>query len=518
LTCADAVELFRNIPKIRRILQTLCDVGLDYLTLGQAAPTLSGGEAQRVKLAAELARPDTGRTLYLLDEPTTGLHFNDLTKLLEVLNRLVDLGNTVVVIEHNLDVIKTADWVIDIGPEAGDQGGLVVVQGTPETVAAFAAAAKPAAAAAKKSQGRAVQAKNGTAGPLRSHTAEALAEILAAGPYTVRPRFDPRQLDETKPDDLEISDVGRTVSMPWQVDGRRWHTQERVGRKGEPCQWDGRILGSVVDRIQQHEGFSETNWDSRGVVEIAAEKKADGWFFHAITGEAWLLKMKFRVARNTFKRDELTRRIDLPTLNQMEELPVYGNEPRVKCKNQRGPWQEIEIRAHTWEEIDKPEFWKFLDDAVAGFHKHTDRVSENPEELMPWKKLGRVWHFARKGFPPRQTIRWDTEALEELCDLIEESAPGGQFLWNNQQLVHYYLPDTKQPWVTIRTKQPEWLEVHLLVRKDLVAFGQLTEIGSEPDLDTAAPDRDVVKLRFRKAAQLRHEGFVKLIKAHAQRG
>ncbi len=115
----EALELFDNIPKIRKVLQTLADVGLDYLSLGQAAPTLSGGEAQRVKLAAELARPSTGKTLYVLDEPTTGLHFDDVHKLLDVLNRLVDLGNTVIVVEHNLDVIKTADWVIDLGPEAG---------------------------------------------------------------------------------------------------------------------------------------------------------------------------------------------------------------------------------------------------------------------------------------------------------------------------------------------------------------------------------------------------------------
>ena len=134
MPCGRAVKLFEEIPKIRRILQTLCDVGLDYLTLGQPAPTLSGGEAQRVKLAAELARPDTGQTLFLLDEPTTGLHFDDLAKLLDVLNRLVDLGNTVVVIEHNLDVIKTADWIIDMGPEAGEGGGYLVASGTPEQI------------------------------------------------------------------------------------------------------------------------------------------------------------------------------------------------------------------------------------------------------------------------------------------------------------------------------------------------------------------------------------------------
>ena len=155
MACGEALKLFDNIPKIRRILQTLCDVGLDYVSLGQAAPTLSGGEAQRVKLAAELARPDTGQTLYLLDEPTTGLHFDDLRKLLEVLHRLVDLGNTVVVIEHNLDVVKSADWVIDMGPEAGQEGGQVVARGTPEDLVVYAqeaAGQKKPKRSAKKSK------------------------------------------------------------------------------------------------------------------------------------------------------------------------------------------------------------------------------------------------------------------------------------------------------------------------------------------------------------------------------
>ena len=135
MSCEEGLEFFANQPSISRHLQTIVDVGLGYVRLGQPAPTLSGGEAQRVKLAAELAKRSTGHTIYMLDEPTTGLHFEDIRKLLTVLGRLVDQGNTVLVIEHNLDVIKTADWIIDLGPEGGDGGGLVVVEGTPELVA-----------------------------------------------------------------------------------------------------------------------------------------------------------------------------------------------------------------------------------------------------------------------------------------------------------------------------------------------------------------------------------------------
>ena len=130
-----AVDFFESIPSIHRYLKTMLDVGLGYVRLGQSAPTLSGGEAQRVKLATELQRRSTGRTIYVLDEPTTGLHFEDVNKLLHVLQRLVDTGNTVIVIEHNLDVIKSADWVIDMGPDGGDKGGTIIAEGTPESVA-----------------------------------------------------------------------------------------------------------------------------------------------------------------------------------------------------------------------------------------------------------------------------------------------------------------------------------------------------------------------------------------------
>jgi excinuclease ABC subunit A len=135
MTVEDSREFFDAIPSIANKLQTLMDVGLSYIRLGQSATTLSGGEAQRVKLAKELSKRDTGKTLYILDEPTTGLHFYDIQQLLNVLHRLRDHGNTVVVIEHNLDVIKTADWIVDLGPEGGSGGGQIIATGTPEDIA-----------------------------------------------------------------------------------------------------------------------------------------------------------------------------------------------------------------------------------------------------------------------------------------------------------------------------------------------------------------------------------------------
>jgi excinuclease ABC subunit A len=486
MSCGKAVKLFENIPKIRRILQTLCDVGLDYLTLGQAAPTLSGGEAQRVKLAAELSRPDTGRTLYLLDEPTTGLHFDDIAKLLDVLNRLVDLGNTVVIIEHNLDVVKTADWIVDMGPEAGDGGGYVVAYGTPEDVATHAKAfAKLPPTNGKKTE----------AAPLRSHTGEVLIEALESSPHEKRKFYDFAAEEELRKGDVDIAEVGKDARMPWEADGRRWHTVDRVGRKGTPCRWSGQILEKVIDRIEATKRFGETNWNSRTIVEIAAPTKSDGWFMHAITGEEWLLKLKFRVAKNSFKREALVAQLGLKPLNDLPDLPVYGNEPRVKCKNLRGPFQEVQLQVHSLEEVDKPAFWKFIDAAIAGFGKFADRVRQSPEDVMPWKVLGQKWHFARKGFPPGKTPAWDADLLEELCERLSETAPDGQFLWNNQQLVHMFVPQQREPWATIHTKRITGLDLTLNGPKGHFALGRITELGVDREF-TAGGQLDSLRLRF----------------------
>ena len=546
MPCRDALQLFQNIPKIRRILQLLCDVGLDYIALGQPAPTLSGGEAQRVKLAAELARPDTGQTLYVLDEPTTGLHFEDLAKLLDVLHRLVDLGNTVLVVEHNLDVIKTADWVIDLGPEAGQQGGYLVAAGTPEDIVAHnrkltAQCCAPAGEASGPQQpgetrpgmsgddsaGQSLMRSDAGAGSPRvisdgraarplmpsncgaepplmfSHTGAALAPVLEAGPYQKRQRFDFAAAEAPRQDDLEITDVGRDALMPWQIDGRRWHTVERVARNGQPCRWDGRILEEIVDRIEARaELFGPTDWCSRSVVEIRAARRSDVWFFHAITSDQWLLKMKFRTARNTFKQDTLVRQLDLKPLNDMPELPVYGTEPRVRCRNMRGPWQEIELRVYSFAEIDRPEFWNFLQQAIEGFARLTQRAETHGDVLRPWKQLGRAWHLSRRGFPPGKTARWQTEVLEKLFDLLAQVAPQAQFAWDNKVLVPLTLPGRQQPWATVNTKKLEAVELTLIGPKGRFPLGSLTELGSESQLDGRSSGYDAIKLKFHTPEQV----------------
>jgi excinuclease ABC subunit A len=214
--------------------------------------------------------------------------------------------------------------------------------------------------------------------------------------------YDPHATVQQRDEDLDIAQVGRSAKMPWESDGRRWHTRDRVGRKGEPCRWDGRILETVVDRIQQLGEFDETDWSTRSVVEITAAKRGQPWFFHAITGETWLLKLKFRTSRDAVDGAQLAAQLDLKTLNQMDEIPQYSNEPRVRVKLLPGAWQEIELRVHTLDEIDRPAFWSSWNRPCEDFHQTSATTSI--EDAMPWKKLGRKWHLLRKGFPPGKRV------------------------------------------------------------------------------------------------------------------
>ena len=514
MSIGESAELFENIPKIRAYLATLCAIGLDYLTLGQSAPTLSGGEAQRVKLAAELARPDTGNTLYILDEPTTGLHFDDIAKLLKVLNSLVDKGNTVVVIEHNLDVIKTADWIVDIGPEAGYEGGYIVAEGTPEDIVAHHEAHK--ASIGRKPadhSGRPVQSTQsaGLRPMLASHTGAMLAPVLQAGTRAERDVFDADAVAKKRKGDVDLKQVGRDSKMPWQIDGRKWHIHDRVSHNGKPSRWDGSALESVVDAIESRDGFAESNWNDRASVEIKADHKTGTWFFHAHTGDEWILKLIFRVPKKTFSQDDLNRRFDLTPFDDIDEVPVYGRGERVRTKNLKGPYQEITITTHKKEDIETEEFNDFLNDACKAYLGEAKKAKLDPTELMPWKKLGRKWHLLRKGFPSGKRVKWEASTLEKLFDLLETACPDCEFEWGAKSLVNIKKSAGAQPggfvWATVHTKRREAIDLVLYVDPGTVTLGQIRSFGSDREITPHRDGREAVKIRLTKSSHVTAKAF-----------
>jgi excinuclease ABC subunit A len=367
-----ALELFAGVPKIRKILQTLQDVGLGYVPLGQSAPTLSGGEAQRVKLAAELARPDTGKTLYILDEPTTGLHFDDVRKLLDVVHRLADLGNTVIIIEHNLEVIKTADWLVDIGPEAGAEGGEVVAAGPPELIARTK----------------------------KSLTGAILKGVLAAGPLAERPRFDPQAAARQAIAEARAAreEFGAEAKAPWEVDGRRWHTVDRVGRTGKPARWEGAILDRIIDRIEQVGGFPLADWSQRAVVKVAGPEPADPPFLQAQTGHEWVLTLRFTVKRGAFTLEALRKQLSLTPFHEGKR-PVLSDAERITLAEPRGATQEVIITAHALDELATDAFDAFLVKAAISYQKATRGVDDPATDANLTDTPG--WTVVTKSTPPR---------------------------------------------------------------------------------------------------------------------
>jgi excinuclease ABC subunit A len=491
---SEALEVFANIPKIRRILQTLADVGLDYLSLGQSASTLSGGEAQRVKLAAELARPNTGRTIYLLDEPTTGLHFDDVHKLLEVLNRLVDMGNTVIVVEHNVDVIKTADWIIDLGPEAGEEGGNIVTQGTPEQIVQ--------------------DEKNRQPDAPRSYTAEIIGPVLESGSYERRTKFDPLAPDESE-GDTPLESVGKDAQMPWEADGRQWHVHDRVSGKGTPARWEGESLAWVEGRVRELGSFSPTNWNHRSTVEIAAARKSDGWFLHAMTNMEWLLRLVFRVAKNTFKQADLISQLGIRPLNETEGVQAYSSDERVWVDNLRGPWQSVTVMVHRLSEIQTPAFERFLKRAVESFHGNIKRMQTKPEDLMPWKLNGEKWHLGEKGFPPGRKLYWDRAVLKQAIDIVRAAVPDVEIKWDNRVAIMLRIPGCSKAWGHWRTKDNAALYCRFLGKKGLINLARVEGIGVNPEIESGRQDGDVLQLVFLQLGHLSPDRLKAVLQEHA---
>jgi len=514
MSIGDALALFENIPKIRAPLAILCAIGLDYLSLGQSAPTLSGGEAQRVKLAAELAKPQSGRTLYLLDEPTTGLHFDDIRKLLKILNSLVDAGNTVVVIEHNLDVIKTADWIVDLGPHAGSEGGRIVAEGTPEDLVATVLASggrQAIESTGKKKRGRNQGADTPRSDVISSHpqpttthpqpslTALALVDVLDTGVRGERESFDPKTVAKKQTGDLDLAQVGKHAQMPWEKNGQRWHTKDRVAGNGKPCRWDGKMLATIISQLTDDGEFGPVNWNDRSIVEVIGPNKSAGWFLHARTADEWLLTLHFRVARNCFDEDELAGQLALTDLDDLDDIPVYGRVARVRVKNSKPPWQDVMISLCKPEEIETRAFEAFLQEAKASYLERTRPEKLDLDELMPWKKLGRKWHVLRKGFL-KGRVAWEPEVAERLLATLDELWPHAKVDWTQKMLVSYQ--QGSQRIATLTTKRPEGLDLELYAATGSVALGRIADLGVEPSIVRHRTGEDAIRMRFTTVAHI----------------
>ncbi len=469
LRAAEALELFANVPRLVPPLRTLVDVGLGYLPLGQAANTLSGGEAQRVRLAAELCKPSTGRTLYVLDEPTTGLHFDDVRNLLDVLQRLVDRGNTVLCIEHNLDVLKTADWIIDLGPEAGPDGGRIVAAGPPETIAA----------------------------ERRSHTGRALRSVLAAGPRAPRVHSpetaapsagattSPKAGRGSKGDDgaTSLGEDG-AAKMPWQIDGRGWHLRERVSRRGEKIEWEGSALEFIVEQIERlgRAALEPTDWNDRTRVKIKARPPSSAvagqvpWLMHALTGSRWLLDVCFRVPKRTFSSSVLASQLALKILDERDDLPVYGREPRVRIRPAAGDMDSVRLLVHDLREIKTPAFRNFLQTAVRCYLQHVRGLARDVARAQPWKVNGRAWHLSQKSISPTQPPQWEPMTLIELTGRMSRARPDCSVDWGRKSAV--CLIDRSGGRVArITTNVRNGLVVEVPVRSGAISPAELSGLG-----------------------------------------
>ena len=530
MSIGQALELFDNLPKIRGPLSVLAAIGLDYLTLGQPAPTLSGGEAQRVKLAAELARPSMGKTLYLLDEPTTGLHFDDIRKLLKILNSLVDAGNTVVVIEHNLDVIKTADWIIDLGPQAGSEGGWIVAEGTPEDVAEeslrgegrgardseewktegrVSSGSKKAKSAMLELSSPSLAPQPSSLSPHRSLTGEILARVLAEGRRGERESFDADAARKRQAGDLDANMIGAEAKMPWEVDGRKWHTVDGLANNGKPRRWSGTMLARVIDQIEESNDFAPTNWSDRSTIEVTGKVKTNGWFLHAHTGDEWLLSLKFRVGKKAFEEVALSQELGLKDVNDLDEIPVYNRQPRVRIRPAtNGPFEDVTIVLLKPSDMETPAFEQFFATAKKSFLDATNPQALDLDDLTPWRKLGRKWHLMRKGFLQGQ-IEWDTTVLEELASLLDELLPEAKVDWTQKVVVNY--SRDKQPVANIVTKRPAGVDFSLYVPSGSVQLGQVASFGLSQEVAPFKNNLDAVQLRFTKVEQVKAAALKKFL-------
>ncbi|MBC7287255.1 MAG: excinuclease ABC subunit A, partial [Armatimonadetes bacterium] len=331
MSIGEAAELFEVFPEVARPLRLLCDMGLDYLPLGQPAPALSGGEAQRLKIARELLKGRRRGTLYLLDEPTVGLHPADIVKLLRVLNRLVDEGNTVLVIEHNIDFVKNADWVIDLGPGGGTYGGYLMAEGTPERVGAVEASPTgPFLAEALKDSPRVPPAEL------------TLPSAPGDAARTVSRRKLSRRTEE-KPALVEA----KQATAPWESAARQWHLEQRV-HEGKDVYWEPEALEKLASLLDGLPAAGD--WAHREDIFYASRSSAQ-WFARMQTDNPFYLQLSLRTEKGLFDEEELQERLGLRPWRELQDIPFWSDAPRVRVYTKQRDYDRVVVRIVSAAEI-----------------------------------------------------------------------------------------------------------------------------------------------------------------------
>ena len=463
-----ALEHFSAVPRVRKLLQTLVDVGIGYMELGQAAPTLSGGEAQRLKLARELARPSTGKTMYILDEPTTGLHFDDVRRLLEVLARLVNTGNTVIMIEHNVGVMQAADWIVDLGPEGGDGGGNVVVAGTPETVAACTV----------------------------SHTGSVLREALAGAPFV-----EPRGVDDAQfapiQDDDDGAGSGKPVpneKPPWKVDGKAWHvdTERPRGNSEKPATWDAAVLERLVALVEESVP-ARVSWTNKVRVTIwTAEHSAPQWC-NILTDDPDVVRFDMYVPTGSID-DRLCESVGFHSVavndwyGGLVEWTTLEKEVRETSHTREEDFSAF-LRAGHQAFVDAiDEFKRQREGRTSGEAKAVSddsAIDVRPEpddrpasdEKPAWKIDGEAWHLDPDRERRGQEPAWSPEIVRRIVTEIAERLEV-RVTWQNQLFV------TIRPrkytwgvWCRIFTCEPDTVRFVLHAPADLARGSAASALG-----------------------------------------
>jgi excinuclease ABC subunit A len=380
-------------------------------------------------------------------------------------------------------VLKTADWIIDLGPEGGVGGGEVVAEGPPEKI---------------------VRNK-------RSHTGAVLKDLLSAEPREHREVFDPNKVAEEVAKDVNLDDVG-DARMPWEIDGRKWHTRDRVGHRGERVRWEGTALDWLIDEIEKlgKGKLSPTDYNHRSRIEMKLPGSQTPWFVHFRTGGTWLLDATFRVPTRAFSAPEVRRLVPLKKLDDCEDLPIYGREPRVNVRSSGRLTEDIRILVNNKKEIATPECREFIKRAFKAYQRLVRKMADDVVTRQPWKVNGKSWHVSQQMLARKNGIQWRGTLIVEFLGRLKKIEPKLQEDWKRKVMVAVDHPEVDGYWCRLVTNHAQAMRVSIRTRRGQFTPAMIERLGMEPQIRNVQGS-DLVEFWLRKLDQCDLEQLRELV-------